>query len=122
MMNSEKAQDLINKFETSITNKGGRVIKTEGLGMAFYPEYLVILPGGHIGFVEIKGSRELFGRLSSSIHELRMLGCAACAISEEKQVNDAIAYILSNAGKDPSWLAYNRGKEWLDKHKRGDGL
>lgn len=82
------------------------------------PEYLVIFPGGHIGFVIF--IRDYPGeQTKKAIRELRLLGCAAAAIENERHVLNTVNYILSDAGRDPAWRAYKDYLEYYEKHGAG---
>lgn len=103
-------------FEEKVRYMGGVMSSPGGLN-----HHMVILPGGCIGFVYFdfdsmpgKQTRAVRGE----IKELRRLGCAACAISEEDQIDRSLCYILSRAYKDPDWYMYKQQQE----QKGGDAL
>ena len=106
--------DLEKKIRDAVEARGGRMYEI-GMGVVpGFPGYIVILPGGHIGFVEIgKPRRNRLMALRKQIFDLRTLGCPAMAIDREDQINSMVMYILSDAGRDPSWNAYQDYKEGM---------
>lgn len=100
-------------FEERVKYMGGVMLSSGRLN-----HLMVILPGGCIGFVYFdfaslsdKQKREV----REEIKELRRLGCAACAISEEDQIDRSLCYILSRAYKDPSWHEYKLQQEKMGR-------
>lgn len=96
-------------FEEKIRYMGG-IMLSQGI----LNNHMVILPGGCIGFVffdfaSLPGKQKRTAR--EEIKELRRLGCAACAISEEDQIDRTLCYILSRAFKDPDWYMYKQQQE-----------
>lgn len=100
--------DLEKAVRNRVEASGGRMMDLGACRPARFPQYLIILPGGHIGFVEIgmpDGYLPL-KILKERIMDLRALGCAACVVDDASQINRMMMYILSDAGKDASWNAY----------------
>lgn len=87
------------KFKSKVKELGG-IIYLFGTG------YLVILPGGCIGFIVIGPADETQTGMVKRIMDLRKLGCAAGRIVEEAHINDAMCYILSRAYRDPDWYRF----------------
>ena len=119
--------DLEQKIKDAVDARGGRMHEISVGNTPGFPGYMVILPGGHVGFVEIgKPNRNQLIALRNQISELRTLGCAAMAIDNESQINSMMMYILSDAGKDPSWTAYQDYKAGMTgygiEHKGDDAL
>ena len=106
-------QELEQMFREKVLGVGGLMHKNPMIknGDFPFPEWIVILPGGCIGFVEIYPEKGKLSALKLHVRELRLLGCAACVIGAPEQINRAMMYILSRAGKDSSWFPY------LDKIK-----
>lgn len=99
--------DLEEKIRSTVVARGGRMYEIGTGDAPGFPGYMVILPGGHIGLVEIgKPGEQRLMALRKQISDLRTLGCAAMAINSEDQINSMVMYILSDAGRDPSWNAY----------------
>lgn len=122
-----KGIDLEQKIKDAVGARGGKMHKISAVNAPGFPGYMVILPGGHVGFVEIgKPEGNQPKALRKQISELRMLGCAAMAIGSENQINRMVMYILSDAGSDPSWNAYQDYKasmiEYGREHKGDDAL
>ena len=60
------------------------------------PDRLVLLPGGHIGFVEVKAPGEKPRPLQLSRHRrLRQLGFRVYVLDDEKQIGGIIDEIQS---------------------------
>lgn len=102
---------------------GGELFRINFVGRPESPDYLIILPGGHIGFAVFPASLP-DKELVKTVHMLRRLGCAAGAITEKRHVTSMINYTLSDAGRSPGWRAY---REFIDFHKKretegGDAL
>lgn len=107
--------DLKRKLEVKIADFGGRLYEVDFKMRTGKLEYLVILPGGHTGFIKITdGMTELSRTERSAIAELRTLGCAACVISSEKQIDRLLIYIMSDAGKDPAWHMFRQQNKELE--------
>ena len=87
------------KFKSKVKELGG-IIYLFGTG------YLVILPGGCIGFIVIGPADETQTGMVKRIMDLRKLGGAAGRIVEEAHINDAMCYILSRAYRDPDWYRF----------------
>lgn len=100
-------KSLTEKFKERVAGMGGELYEMFSSSGSRLTRYLVILPGGHVGFAEF-GDSERSESSIKAIHSLRKLGCAAFAIKSDEQINSALSYILSDAGKDPCWLAYQR--------------
>ena len=112
-------ENLRKEFVARIAQLGGQVFKTpriQGL-----PEMMVVIPGGRIGFVEVApklGKAPVL--LKNRIKELRALGCAACAMTDIKEIDRTIMYILTNAGKDPDWYRYRLEEKRMEAEKRAN--
>ena len=108
-------KNLIRQLRERIENMGGELLRIELIERQKMPRFMVILPGGHIGFVDVTDKDAGF-----RIRELRHLGCAACLIEDVGQIDRVINYILSDAGRDPAWLAYRRYLEgYIKQGERG---
>jgi len=112
-------EDLRKEFVARIASLGGQVFKApriQGL-----PEMMVVIPGGRIGFVEvILELKKAPLLLKNRIKELRNLGCAACVMTDIKEIDRTIMYILTDAGKDPDWYRYRLEEKRLEAEKRAN--
>lgn len=91
--------ELEQKFKSKVKELGGTTY-------LFGTGYLVILPGGCIGFIFIGPADGTRADTVKWVMELRKLGCAAGRIVEEAHINDAMCYILSRAYRDPDWYRF----------------
>lgn len=108
--------ELQKVLSSKVNDMGGRIYKMGSPINSAMPELIVILPGGHIGFISIKPKDERSpDALKKQIREFRTLGCATCRISDENQVEAALIYILSDAGKDPKWHMFKMLEKELEE-------
>lgn len=100
-------QDLERELGARVEGLGGRMFKFSLMGISGFPTQMVILPGGHIGFI-ITGARDKSNsdKCTKQIQTLRTLGCAAARVDEASQIDRLLCYIMSDAGKDPKWHIY----------------
>src|SRR5699024_129041 len=76
---------------------GGIAPKFTSPGFAGMPDRLVLMPGGHIGFVEVKAPGEKPRPLQLSRHRLlRQLGFQVYVLDDEKQIGGIIDEIQSS--------------------------
>ncbi len=61
-------KDLEKKFREMVRQEGGRAYKFVSPGNSGVPDRLVVLPEGHIGFVELKRK----GRVPTKLQEMQM--------------------------------------------------
>lgn len=87
-------KELEAKFREEVKVAGGRAYKFVSPGNSGVPDRLVILPGGHIGFVELKQRGKKPTKLQERQHKiLRSLGCYVAVLDrpeDMKQVIDEI--------------------------------
>ena len=80
----------------AVKEAGGIAPKFTSPGFAEMPDRLVLLPGGHIGFVEVKAPGEKPRPLQLSRHRrLRQLGFRVYVLDDEKQIGGIIDEIQS---------------------------
>ena len=78
-------------------SKGGIVLKFTSPGFAGMPDRLVLLPGGRMGFVELKAPGRKPRALQTARHRLlRRLGFKVYVIDDTRQ----IAVVLNEIGGD----------------------
>jgi len=108
------------KLRQEVENVAGQVFKLESLGgHTGSVDLVIVLRGGHVGFVRLREPDERLNLKSgSSIYKLRERGCTACAVSREDEVQRVIMYILSDAGADPCWQMF----QMQEKRKKEEQL
>lgn len=75
------------KLVRSVKNMGGITPKFVSPGFDGMPDRIVLLPGGHIGFVEVKASGEKPRPLQLARHGLlRRLGFRVYVLDDEQQI------------------------------------
>ena len=75
------------KLVTAAKNMGGIALKFVSPGFDGMPDRIVFLPGGHIGFVEVKTPGEKPRPLQLARHGLlRRLGFKVYVLDDEKQI------------------------------------
>ncbi len=89
---SEKEIEL--KFREAVERAGGCAYKFISPGTAGMPDRIVVLPGGHIGFVELKA----LGRGPRPLQRLRMRelnrrGCSVHVLNNPKDIPVVLAAI-----------------------------
>ena len=75
------------KLTKAVKNMGGIAPKFVSPGFDGMPDRIVLLPGGHIGFVEVKAPGEKPRPLQLSRHGLlRRLGFKVFVLDDEQQI------------------------------------
>lgn len=70
---------------------GGICLKFISPGIAGVPDRIVILPGGKIGFAELKAPRKKPRRLQRNVlRKMHQLGCRVCVIDNPKSAENFI--------------------------------
>ena len=85
-------------IERYLTNKvkqlGGKSFKFVSPGNAGVPDRIVIIPGGHIFFIELKAPGKKPRKLQVVImNQLKKLGCNVLTIDSKEQVKEFISGI-----------------------------
>ncbi len=82
-----REKTIEHKLTIAVKNMGGIAPKFVSPGFDGMPDRLVLLPGGHIGFVEVKAPGEKPRPLQLSRHGLlRRLGFKVYVLDEEQQI------------------------------------
>lgn len=93
-------KELEEKLRKRVANMGGRAYKFVSPGNTGVPDRLIILPGGHVGFIELKQQgKKPTPNQRRQIVRLRALGCVACVVDTEEGIQSAIDYILLDGGE-----------------------
>lgn len=85
-------KDLEAKLRIKVKQKGGRAYKFVSPGNVGVPDRLVVLPGGKVGFAEMKRSnKERPTRLQQAqIDFLNSIGCIAQIVDSEEEIDNFI--------------------------------
>lgn len=87
-------KDLEAKFRQSVKEAGGIAFKFVSPGNAGVPDRLVVLPGGRIGFVELKVNGNKPTALQKrQMERLKKLGCFVCVLDNVALIPEVIAGI-----------------------------
>jgi len=83
------------KLVQAVKRAGGLAIKFTSPGLSGMPDRLVILPEGHIAFVEIKAPGGKLRPLQIRRHELlRRLGCKVYVLDDPARIPDLVAKMM----------------------------
>lgn len=87
---------LEHKFVTEVKRVGGLALKFVSPGFDGVPDRLVLLPGGRLGFVEVKAPGRRPRPLQLARHRLlRRLGFKVYVLDDERQIGGIIRDIQS---------------------------
>lgn len=87
---------LEHKFVTEVKRVGGLALKFVSPGFDGAPDRLVLLPGGRLGFVEVKAPGKRPRPLQLARHRLlRRLGFKVYVLDDERQIGGIIRDIRS---------------------------
>lgn len=94
-----KERDLERKFRDAVKASGGRAYKFVSPGNDGVPDRLVVLPGGHVGFVELKqkGKRPS-GLQKQQMGILRDMGCFVMVLDDPEDIPEVIRSIREAGG------------------------
>ena len=82
-----KEKQIEQKLVQTVKNMGGIAPKLVSPGFDGMPDRIVLLPGGHIGFVEVKAPGEKPRPLQLARHGLlRRLGFKVYVLDDEQQI------------------------------------
>ena len=92
-----REKQIEQKLVRATKNMGGIAPKFVSPGFDGMPDRIVLLPGGHIGFVEVKAPGEKPRPLQLSRHGLlRRLGFKVYVLDDEQQIGGIINAIKSD--------------------------
>ncbi len=87
-------KELEKKFIEKVKAAGGKAFKFVSPGNDGVPDRLVILPGGHIGFVELKQKGKKPTKLQAKqIQRLKELGCFVYILDDPGEIDKVISAI-----------------------------
>lgn len=94
-------KELEAKFRESIKKAGGQAYKFVSPGNSGVPDRLVVLPGGHIGFVELKQRGKTPTKLQKRQHRiLRSLGCYVAVLDRPEDIQEVMNEIREAGEKN----------------------
>lgn len=97
-----REKDLERKFRDAVRSSGGRAYKFVAPGNAGVPDRMVVLPGGHIGFVELKQrGKKPSGLQKQQMEILQSLGCFVTILDDPADIQGIICRIRET-GRDQS--------------------
>ena len=87
-------KELEKKFREAVRREGGKAYKFVSPGNDGVPDRLVVLPGGYIGFVELKRK----GKRPTALQRLRIqhlknLGCLVTILDKPEDIEKVIRQI-----------------------------
>ncbi len=86
-----RESELERRFRRIVERMGGRAYKFVSPGNAGMPDRIVVLPGGRIGFIELKRPGETPGKLQRfRQEELSGLGCYTAVVDSAESAEAAI--------------------------------
>ncbi|MCI8940278.1 MAG: VRR-NUC domain-containing protein [Dorea sp.] len=84
-------KELEAKFREGVKAAGGRAYKFVSPGNSGVPDRLVVLPKGHIGFVELKQRGKKPTKLQERQHNiLRSLGCYTAVLDRPENIGKVL--------------------------------
>ena len=93
-----REKQIEQKLVRAVKNMGGIAPKFVSPGFDGMPDRIVLLPGGHIGFVEVKAPGEKPRPLQEARHGLlRRLGFKVYVLDDERHIELIITEIGGNA-------------------------
>lgn len=89
-------REIEKRLVTAVRKNGGMCPKLTSPGTAGMPDRLIILPGGHIAFAELKAPGQKPRRIQQVRHQqLQDLGCTVHTIDHPNQIPEVIREIRS---------------------------
>lgn len=89
-------KELEKKFAGEVKAAGGRAFKFVSPGNTGVPDRIAVLPGGKIGFVELKQKGKRPTKLQNQqIKRLKELGCFVAVLDDDENIGE----ILENISK-----------------------
>lgn len=100
-----KESELEAKFKKLVCQAGGKAYKFLSPGNDGVPDRLVVLPGGRIGFVELKQQGKKPGKLQQfRMKELEAMGCFTAVVDSEESALTVIGTLNAGEGRIPDRL------------------
>lgn len=87
-------KELEKKFAEEVKVVGGRAFKFVSPGNTGVPDRIVVMPGGKIGFVELKQKGKKPTKLQSlQIKRLKELGCFVAVLDDDENIGEILENI-----------------------------
>lgn len=97
-----KESELEMEFCAAVSHTGGKAYKFISPGNAGVPDRLVVLPGGRIGFVELKQAGSRPRKLQQfRMRELEGLGCYTAVVDSRESAEAVIEQLRGLPGRPP---------------------
>ncbi len=94
-MNSFREKTIEQALTKAVKSYGGIAVKFVSPGFVGMPDRLVLLPGGRLGFVEVKAPRKKPRAIQTVRHEqLRQLGFKVYVLDNKEQIGVIIDDII----------------------------
>lgn len=94
-------KEIEKKFRDAVRAEGGKAYKFVSPGNAGVPDRLVILPGGVVGFVELKARGNIPTKLQEhQMSRIRRMGCFACVLDRVEDIPGVISAIRGHASRE----------------------
>ena len=91
-----REKQIERKLTIAAKNMGGISVKFVSPGFDGMPDRIVLLPGGHMAFVEVKAPGEVPRPLQEARHRmLRRLGFQVYVLDDERQIGGILYEIRS---------------------------
>lgn len=92
-----REKEIEHKFILMVKQAGGLALKFVSPGMSGMPDRIVLLPGGHMAFVEVKAPGKVPRPLQEARHRmLQRLGFKVYVLDDERKIGGILDAILSN--------------------------
>lgn len=86
-----REKEIEEKLRKAVKQAGGKAYKFTSPGIAGVPDRLVVMPGGHIGFVEVKAPGKKPTLLQQArMRELEELGCRVRVLDDPGKIAETI--------------------------------
>lgn len=97
--NGMREREIEEKFRIAVRQAGGKAYKFMSPGNDGVPDRLAVMPGGLVGFVEVKAPGKRPTPLQEMrIRELEGLGCLVLVLDRPEKIQEAVAAIRQAGG------------------------
>ncbi|MCI9535532.1 MAG: VRR-NUC domain-containing protein [Lachnospiraceae bacterium] len=106
-----REKEIEEKFREAVKRAGGKAYKFVSPGNDGVPDRLVVMPGGHIGFVEVKAP----GKKPTPLQHVRMrellsLGCGVWVLDSLEGIDGVVAAVCQTSACEGPHLGGAEGK------------
>ncbi len=93
-----REKEIEDKFRKAVKRAGGKAYKFVSPGNDGVPDRLVVMPGGHMGFVEVKApGKHLTPLQQARMRELRGLGCGVWVLDSLEGIDGVVAAVCKTS-------------------------